>query len=46
MSTEKNNNDDRKELSSQERIDGVQCDAVRRWGHQIIAFGLIGTAIS
>ena len=46
MSTENNNKDDLKELSSQERIDLVQGDSVRRWGQLIIAFVLIGTAIS
>ena len=47
MSTENNKkDDDLKELSSQERIDLVQGDSVRRWGQLIIAFVLIGTAIS
>ena len=47
MSTENNKkDDDLKELSSQERIDLVQGDSVSRWGQIIIAFVLIGTAIS
>ena len=47
LSTENNKkDDDLKELSSQERIDLVQGDYVRRWGQLIIAFVLIGTAIS
>ena len=46
MSTENNNKDDLKELSSQERMDLVQGDSVRRWGQLIIALVLIGAAIS
>ena len=46
MSTEINKKDaDLIELSRVERIDLLQGDAVRRWGQQIIAFVLIGTAI-
>ena len=47
MSSENNKKDDGlKELSSQERIDLGQGDSGRRWGQLIIAFVLIGTAIS
>ncbi len=44
MSTQNNDNHLEK-LSTQETIDLVQGDAVRRWGQLIIAFILIGAAI-
>ena len=47
MSTDNNKkDDDLKEPSSQERIDLVQGDSVRRWGQLLIALVLIGTGYS
>lgn len=40
------NSDRLEEVSTQERIDLVNDDKVRRWGQIIIAFILIGTMIS
>jgi len=42
---DENKNDHLEEVSSKERLDLVQGDAVRRWGQLIIAFILIGAAI-
>jgi len=40
-----NNSEHLEEVSTQERIDLVKNDSVRRWGQIIIAFILIGTAV-
>jgi len=40
------NKDHLEDVSTQERIDLVKGDSVRRWGQIIIAFILIGSAIS